>query len=92
MPWISYERNWIDVVGEIWWPFGLACSYRYELSAYDIHNIGELTRDNVEDWVLTHSGDFSKVLDFCAYIKDYVSGWATEEGECAWMDCVSQEG
>jgi hypothetical protein len=83
------EENFILVVGTIWMPATTA-STRYELSRYDLDNIGEFTRENVERWLSTHSGDFQHVQDFYATAGDVEIPWATEEGEIAYADTVWQ--
>jgi hypothetical protein len=82
----TIERNWIDVVGKIWMP-AVTCSQRIDLRAYDLENIGEPTRENVDAWLATHTGDFQSITDFHAIIGEVEIPWATEEGELAWFDC-----
>ena len=83
--------NFIDVVGTIWLP-PVTASYRYTLSLYDLENIGEFTRENVEAWLATHAGDFQSVQDFYATAGDVQIPWATEEGEIAYLErYVSQK-
>lgn len=84
------ERNFIRVVGKIWMPF-VTCAMEYPLSAYDIENIGEFTRENVEQWTATHCGDFQSITDFYATVGDQEIPWATEEGEMTYSDCMFQE-
>lgn len=80
--------NQIQVIGRIWMPYGAVCAQCIDLTAYDIENIGELTRDNVEQWLMCHSGDFSSIIDFRADIGDFLSEWADEESECTYSDCM----
>lgn len=84
----TIERNWIEVIGPIWWPAGQTCAMRYDLSAYDVENIGEATRENVEQWLCTHSGDFQHVEDFYAAIGETEIPWETEESEFTFSDCM----
>jgi hypothetical protein len=63
------------------------------LSAYDLENIGELTRENVENWLGSHSGDFSQVIDFRADLSledgtDWVSEWAHPDSEYDFCDAM----
>jgi hypothetical protein len=55
---------------------------------------GEITRESVESWVDTHSGDFQEVIDFEASLEsgdDTIDiPWATEEGELAYLDATSE--
>lgn len=86
----TIERNWIEVVGVIWMP-AVTCGQRISLSSYDMENIGEPTRENVEQWLMTHTGDFQSVTDFSATIGETVIPWASEENECVYADCMFQE-
>ena len=77
----------VHVVGRGW--YGQTIAYSYELSAYDIENIDDLTnRELVFQWLDTHAGDFSCVDDFCVDVDEYNSGWGTEDGEIAFNDCM----
>ena len=79
----------VHVVGKGW--YGQTMVYTYKLSSYDLENLGELTRDNVQRWLDTHSGDFQRVDDFWASLGEWESDWATEEGELTWNDCMFGE-
>lgn len=81
----TIERNWVEVVGTIWMP-AVTCGQRIDLSRYDMDNIGEPTRENVEQWLSTHTGDFQSIQDFHAIIGEVEIPWATEEGELAYCD------
>lgn len=80
----------VTVVGTLWMP-AVTCSMRYSIGAYERENIGEPTRENVADWLTSNSGDFQSIEDFCASIGDVEIDWATEEGELAYYDTVSEE-
>ena len=82
------ERNWVEIIGPIWWPSGAICAQRIELSGHDLENIGEFTRDNVEEWLCTHSGDFQHVQDFYATAGDIEIPWDDEESEFTYQDCM----
>jgi len=86
------NRDWIEIVGEIWWPMGLTCAQRIELRGYDIENMrdedGNISRESIEDWVSSNSGDFSHVHDFCATIGEEVFGWNNEESKLTYLDCM----
>ena len=84
----TVERNWIDVVGGIWMPYGSKCALKINLSDYDIRNIGEPTRDNIEQWLACNAGDFSSIDDFHAIVGETEIPWATEEGELTFSDCM----
>lgn len=79
--------NQIEVIGTIWMPAS-TCAMTYKLTAHDIENIGELTRENVQKWLDTHSGDFQSIEDFHADIGDFDSPWEHEESECTFNDCM----
>lgn len=59
------------------------------LSDHDLENIGEFTRDNVEQWLTSHSGDFSEVTDFTAVCGETEIPWSSEENEMAYLDTIS---
>lgn len=86
--------SYVDVLGYIWMPHGLG-SQRLKLSAYDLDNIqndGAITREDVEQWLTMHTGDFSNVVDFNASIEwngetlDFP--WTTEDNEMAYCDTL----
>ena len=82
------ERNWIDVVGGIWMPYGAKCAQTRNLSAYDMENIGKPTRKNVSDWIDKNFGDFSSIDDFHAVIGEKELKWKKEESEMLFNDCM----
>jgi hypothetical protein len=75
------RRAYVDVVGPIWMPPIQAAS-TYKLSDYDLENVGEFTRENIERWLCTHAGDFQHVTDFHAVCgtTDWTGCW-TERGK-----------
>lgn len=86
------ERNYVQVFGRIWMPM-VEAALEIPLDRYDVENIkehgdGELTREAVEQWLTTHSGDFSTVIDFNASIGDWESGWKDEENEIKYSDAM----
>ena len=82
------ERNFVEVLGGIWMPYGAKATMEYKLSPYDIVNIGEFTRENVESWLDKNAGDFSSIIDFYATIGDKEISWASEENEFIYQDIV----
>jgi hypothetical protein len=74
----------------------IQAAQEYVLSDYDVNNCkdseGLITRDSVEQWLCTHSGDFQKLDDFSASIE--LDGqtidipWNNEEAEFAFGDCM----
>jgi hypothetical protein len=81
------EKNFVQVIGKIWMP-SVTCAMEYPLRPYDIENIGELTRENVEFWLLKNAGDFQSIEDFRFSVGDFDSGWRNEESEITYNDCV----
>ena len=84
------ERNFVRVWGHIWMPNTLA-AYEYTLSPYDVENIGEFTRENVEGWLHKNAGDFQSIEDFFATVGDKEIPWEKEENEFAYFDAVYGE-
>ena len=83
----TIKRNFVQVLGTIWMPT-VTCAMEYPLTAYDVANIGEFTRENVEAWLDTHSGDFQSIKDFAATVGDEWINWADEENEFTYQDCM----
>ena len=87
------ERNFVQVIGQIWMPATTA-AMTYDLDSSDVRNIREfclhykVCRDSVEDWLGTHSGDFRTIDDFYVTIGDWESEWAHEESEATFNDCM----
>lgn len=84
------ERNFVNVIGHIWQPGIGVCAMTYTLGRYEVENIGDFTRENVEEWLTSHSGDFQEVLDFEATVGDKWISWADEESEMTYLDCTSE--
>lgn len=95
----TVNKSVIDVLGEIWMPYGAKCAMRKDLSDYDLRNIrgrgnGRITRRACEEWLALNSGDFSRVIDFRVDIsepgkKTIVYDWERgEESECDFSDCM----
>jgi hypothetical protein len=64
---------------------------RYDLNNYDMDNIGEPTRENVDAWLSTHSGDFQSITDFHAVVGETEIDWADAENECVFNDCMCED-
>lgn len=77
----------IQVIGVIWMP-AVTCAQVIKLTEHDLESIGELTRENVEMWLTSHTGDFQSITDFRADIGEWESPWASEESECTFSDCM----
>ncbi len=79
----------IEVIGKIWMPVKTCAMVYNLLTANDIENIGELTRENVSNWLDTNSGDFQYIIDFHASIDDFDFPWEKEESESIFHDCIN---
>lgn len=78
-------QAYVDVLGVIWMPPIKACT-TYILSDYDLDNIGEFTRDNVEEWLAKNAGDFQYVIDFSACAGAGFIDWDSEENGLYFTD------
>lgn len=91
------RKSIVQIVGRIWMP-AIICGQTKTLDSYDIENCrddeGNITRDSVEQWLMTHSGDFQHVIDFSASIEDGDKTvdipWATEEDKYQFNDCFAE--
>lgn len=91
------KKSVVDVVGRIWMPQAV-CSLRIVMSRYDVDNArdddGNITRDSLESWLHTHTGDFSEIIDFRASIEDGEQSieipFASEDGESQYLDTISE--
>lgn len=81
------ERNWIELIGKIWLP-AVTGAQRRDLTKSDMLNIGEPTRENIEQWLACNSGDFQCVTDFSAVIGKTVIEWQDSENQYIYNDCV----
>jgi hypothetical protein len=97
MPRYTRVYSVIRVVGHLWQPgFTAAQDVSVDARALDqIKNgrpLTEVTRDDVADWLTTHTGDFSAILDFQAEFSegavDHVLSWASEDSEFTYTDCM----
>lgn len=81
----------INVIGTIWMP-AVTAAYSYSLDAYDVDNMkgddGKIARREISAWLNTHAGDFQSVEDFEATIGTARYGWADEESEWTFNDCM----
>ncbi len=91
-------KSFILIVGTIWMPQS-TCAQRKDLSQSDIEQMtdddGNVTRESVEQWVNTNSGDFSKVIDFYADIEtgkgNIIIEWNSEDNEITFEHCMYGE-
>lgn len=84
----TVDINQIQVIGYIWMPNNVVRAYKYTLEPYDMDNIGEPTRENVEAWLAMNAGDFSNILDFYAEVGETLIPWSSEESELTYQDCI----
>lgn len=91
----TVRTSLVSVVGRIWMP-AATCAMDYTLSAHDVENMrgedGSITREDVADWISTHSGDFQSIADFSASIEDGEAtldfDWADPISESTYHDCM----
>lgn len=82
---------YVEYIGEIWQPGVGACAQHQTLTDYDLGNLGELTRENVEHWLTLNAGDFQAIIDFSATVGDVVIPWSDEESEWVYLRCMYPE-
>lgn len=91
------RKSVVDIIGTIWVPMGPIFAQHKELSSYDVDNMrgqdGKITRDSVEQWLMTNAGDFSSVKDFRASIEDGnetidIDWQLGEESDCEYSDAM----
>ena len=101
------ERNYVDVVGTIWMPATTASLRiplrKYDLEniianritgdvpVTDINLAERFTRESVERWLGCNSGDFQSVEDFYATAGGVEIPWASEDGEMAYYNTLSED-
>lgn len=80
----TIEQNWIDVLGMIWMP-NCKATQQIMISRHDIENMtddyGQVTRDSVGNWLSTHAGNFSRIIDFHAVVNDDEIPWGSKDNE-----------
>ena len=91
----------VTVIGYIWMPVNVLCSYTQILSPFDLESAKDeeenrITRDSLEHWVMTHFGDFSSIVDFKADLeldgdKNVIFDWKDEESEDKYLQTVGEE-
>ena len=91
----TVKRSFVRIIGSLWMP-AITAATQQRIDAYELENMrgedGAITRESVEHWVMTHSGDFSSVIDFHADIEDgdisVVIDWESEDSEYTYTDCM----
>lgn len=78
---------YVTILGRLW--MGGIASIHKDLSDYDLGNIGEFTRENMEDWLTSHAGDFQEVIDFMAVCGKEEIPWSSEDNEMTYLDTIS---
>ena len=80
---------YVIILGKMW--MGGTASLQKNLSDYDLGNIGEFNRENVEEWLTSNSGDFQSVTDFTAVCGEVEIPWSSEDNEMAYFDTLPSE-
>jgi len=56
---------------------------------------GRVTRESVDHWAMTHTGDFSDIKDWNADLEvdgqTVVMEWEREESDCEYMDTLGED-
>jgi hypothetical protein len=95
---MRYRKSYINVVGKGWYNQTIATTYN--VTDHDTENMRDeddnITRESVELWLDSHSGDFQHVEDFSASISlsdgaDIEIEWRDEDNEMAFNDCMYLE-
>lgn len=88
------RHSYVNILGELWMP-NCVVSLHVTLRDYDIENMrtdGPITREDVNQWLTSHSGDFQRVIDFQASIEDgdrtIDIPWSSEDTELAYLDTL----
>ena len=92
---VTITRNIIQVIGYIWLPRTMAAmaAMEYTLSDSDLKRYGidrkKPTRDQIERWIRTNTGDFSYIKDWYADIgQNKILDWKDPESEFIFNDCM----
>jgi len=79
--------SYVEVLGRIWRP-PIKVGQTYELSDYDLENVGEFTREAFAHWLATHAGDFEQVIDFHVGVGNSEIPWHSEDNESEFYQCM----
>jgi len=95
MPKYTVVKDEVYVIGTMWLP-AITAAQTYTLREHDLENIrdedGKITRESIEGWVLSNTGDFQSITDFSADFGSLgiVFDWGRgEESQIEWEDCHS---
>ena len=88
------------VLGEIWLPYGAKAAMTIEMFDPDIENMNAVAtgtqREKLQNWLNTHAGDFSKIIDFSASLeidgKTVDIPWHSENNEIMFNECTYGNG
>ena len=88
MPKYLVTKDQVYVTGGIWMPYGAKAAVCYDIRPSEAEAIK--TREDLEDWASTHTGDFSSIDDISADFGStgIVIPWKTEDGEFQYIDCM----
>jgi len=82
--------HFIEVIGTMWLP-AVTAATRYPVYERDLATMryedGTINRDDIEGWLITHSGDFQWIDDFAAWIDGTEYPWAHEDSAATFSDC-----
>lgn len=98
------RKSYVIIIGKNW--YGQTCSLEKNLTDHDLCNISaenitlekpnpkNITRDTIEQWLTSNSGDFSSVDDFKASIslatgEDFDLDFSKEESEMTYANTLS---
>jgi hypothetical protein len=86
------RKSVVRVIGRIWMPAAM-CAMEYDVRPDDLRDEeGKVTRESIEDWTTTHTGDFQSIEDFEADVEDGEETrdfpWSKEESELTFHDCM----
>jgi hypothetical protein len=89
----TVHKSFIQVIGPIWMP-PVICAMQYDLGEWEMGHFQTFTREGVEVYLSSRSGDFQCINDFYADLydpvdkKDYVIPWADPESEYTFNECM----
>lgn len=91
----TVTKSFIRVIGKIWMP-PVTCAMEYPIYSYELDNMRDdetnITKESIEYWLSSHSGDFQSIEDFYADIEapegNIIVNWAKEDSENTYNDCM----
>ena len=80
---------YVDILGRGWYsPWVRPIIGHMKLQDYDLENVGEFTKAAFRDWLGSHAGDFSRIVDFCVWVGKESLDWETEENAQVFYDAM----